>query len=179
MTEENTQAEVIDPTFHGAVIAGIMPGQQPRVVREAAKYAGLLGVKLVIAHVDVSRFVAYNDPDTYLLSSALDLAGQASEAELEAVRGEVAEALKDSATEWTVHQLVGDPAFAIKKLSEEIDAPLIVVGTRERGVGETIRQFFTGSVAARLSHRQNRSILVVPLGDAVPDSKPVFEGEAL
>ena len=44
-------------------------------------------------------------------------------------------------------------------------------GRRKRGIGESIREFFTGSVAARLAHRQHRSILVVPLGESVPDEQ--------
>ena len=50
--------------------------------------------------------------------------------------------------------LVGDPALAIKHLAGELDARLIVVGTRSRGIGESIREFFTGSVAARLAHEK-------------------------
>jgi nucleotide-binding universal stress UspA family protein len=46
-----------------------------------------------------------------------------------------------------------------------------LVGTRRRGIGESIREFFTGSVAARLAHRQHRSVLVVPLQEPVPDSQ--------
>lgn len=46
-----------------------------------------------------------------------------------------------------------------------------MVGTRSRGLGESIREFFTGSVAARLSHRQSRPILVVPLEEPIADDK--------
>ena len=73
---------------------------------------------------------------------------------------------------WTARQLVGDPALAIKQLATKLDAQLIVVGTRKRGIGESIREFFTGSVAARLAHRQHRPVLVVPLQDPVPDTQP-------
>jgi len=79
--------------------------------------------------------------------------------------------LAGSGLTWTARQLVGDPALAIKHLAGEVDAQLIVVGTRSRGIGESIREFFTGSVAARLSHRQSRPILVVPLEEPVPDTQ--------
>jgi nucleotide-binding universal stress UspA family protein len=72
---------------------------------------------------------------------------------------------------WSVHQLVGDPAIAMKQFADRIGAKLIVVGTRRRGFGESIREFFTGSVAARLAHRQTRPILVVPIGETVADDE--------
>ena len=77
-------------------------------------------------------------------------------------------------TRLTVRQLVGDPAMAIKHLADEVDARLLVVGTRKRGFGESVREFFTGSVGARLAHRQHRPILVVPLGEPVPDDEEIW-----
>ncbi len=73
---------------------------------------------------------------------------------------------------WEVTSLVGDPASALSGLADTLDAPLIVVGTRRRGLGESVREFFTGSVAARLTHRQQRPVLVVP-------APPGHEDEAL
>jgi len=61
----------------------------------------------------------------------------------------------------------------MKHLAEQVDARLLVVGTRKRGFGESIREFFTGSVAARLAHRQTRPILVVPIGEIVPDDEDI------
>ncbi len=75
---------------------------------------------------------------------------------------------------WTLRQLVGDPAMAIKQLADRTNARLIVVGTRKRGLGESIREFFTGSVAARLAHRQHRPILVVPIDDPIADDEEIW-----
>ncbi|GAA1536294.1 nucleotide-binding universal stress UspA family protein [Microbacterium ginsengiterrae] len=154
-----------------AVIVGMQPDQSPRVLEEAARYAKLLKAPLVIAHVDVTRFVTYEDPDGYVHSAPIDLNIEAGLAEFEQVQAAAASALKGSGLEWTARQLVGDPALAIKQLANKLDAQLIVVGTRKRGLGESIREFFTGSVAARLAHRQHRSVLVVPLEEAVPDDQ--------
>ena len=82
--------------------------------------------------------------------------------------------LDGSGLSWSVRQLVGDPAIAIKHLAEDVDAKLLVVGTRKRGIGESIREFFTGSVAARLAHRQHRPVLVVPLGEPVADDEEIW-----
>ncbi|MGP3533391.1 universal stress protein [Microbacterium sp. RD1] len=157
----------------GAVIAGVVPGQSPRVTIEAARYARLLSVPLAIVHVDVTRFVTFEDPDGYIHSAPVDLDIGGGDIDLAAVRADAERALTDCPVPWSVHQLVGDPALAIKHLADRIDAKLIVVGTRKRGLGESIREFFTGSVAARLTHRQHRPVLVIPLGDPVPDDEEI------
>lgn len=160
-----------DTELHGAVIVALVPGEPKRVLREAATYAQLLNAHLAVVNVDVTRFVTYEDPDGYVHSAPIDLHVAPGMDDLALVRAEAAETLAGSAVAWSAQQLVGDPALAIKHLAERIDARLIVVGTRKRGIGESIREFFTGSVAARLAHRQNRPILVVPLGDLVPDDQ--------
>lgn len=154
-----------------AVIVGMQPGQARHVLDEAARYARLLRVPLIVSHVDVTRFVTYEDPDGYVHSAPIDLNLDVGAAEFETVQREAAAVLDGTGLTWTARQLVGDPALAIKKLANKVDAQLIVVGTRKRGIGESIREFFTGSVAARLAHRQHRSILVVPLGESVPDDQ--------
>ncbi|WP_309064790.1 universal stress protein [Microbacterium sp.] len=154
-----------------AVIAGVQPGQPPHVLDEALKYAKLLNVPLVVVHVDVTRFVTYEDPDGYMHSAPIDLNLEAGAAEFEEVQRTAEKHLANAGITWTARQLVGDPALAIKQLAEKLDAQLIVIGTRKRGIGESIREFFTGSVAARLAHRQHRSILVVPQGESIPDDQ--------
>ncbi|MGP6170485.1 universal stress protein [Microbacterium sp. A196] len=160
-----------------AVIVGMQPGQSPHVLEEAARYAKVFGVPLVVAHVDVTRFVTYEDPDGYVHSAPIDLNADAGAAEFEDVQAEAGSVLEDTGITWTARQLVGDPALAMKQLANKIDAQLIVVGTRNRGLGESIREFFTGSVAARLAHRQHRPILVVPLEEEVPDDQPEIWSE--
>lgn len=154
-----------------AVIVGMQLDQDPHVIHEAVRYARLLGAPLVVAHVDVTRFVTYEDPDGYVHSAPIDMNFDAGAAEFEAVEASAAKLLTGTDVTWTARQLVGDPALAIKQLANRLDAQLIVVGTRKRGIGESIREFFTGSVAARLAHRQHRPILVVPLGESVPDEQ--------
>lgn len=162
------------PSLRGAVITGVVPGEPTRVVKEAARYAKVLGTHLLVVHVDVTRFVTYEDPDGYVHSAPIDMNIGGGEADLEIVKKEVRAALEGSGVEWSARQLVGDPALALKHLADEVDARLLVVGTRRRGIGESIREFFTGSVAARLAHRQHRPILVVPLGEPVPDDEEIW-----
>jgi nucleotide-binding universal stress UspA family protein len=163
-----------DQKLHGAVVVGVIPDHPPRVLKEAARYAKLLRAPLVVVHVDVTRFVTYEDPDGYVHSAPIDLNIAAGEGELARVQDAAASVLADQELDWTVRQLVGDPAMAIKHFADQIDARLLVVGTRKRGIGESIREFFTGSVGARLAHRQHRPILVVPLGEPVPDDEEIW-----
>ena len=160
--------------LHGAVIVGVIPDHPPRVLKEAARYAKLFQAPLVVVHVDVTRFVTYEDPDGYMHSAPIDMNIASGESELTLVQDAAATVLGDSGLEWTVRQLVGDPAMAIKHFADQIDARLLVVGTRKRGIGESIREFFTGSVGARLAHRQHRPILIVPLGEPVPDDEEIW-----
>ncbi|MCR2784643.1 MULTISPECIES: universal stress protein [unclassified Microbacterium] len=169
MSDESAEA-----TPQHAVLVGAVPGQPPRVLKEAARYAKLLGSPLVVVHVDVTRFVTYEDPDGYVHSAPLDLNIANGEADLADVTDAATAALDGSGVQWHMRQLVGDPALAIKQLAEQTDARLIVVGTRRRGIGESIREFFTGSVAARLAHRQHRPILVVPLDEPAGDDEDLW-----
>ena len=162
------------PVPQRAVIVGVIPDQPARVLKEAARYAKLFSAPLIVAHVDVTRFVTYEDPDGYMHTAPIDIDLAIGEAQLSAVTSAAASVLDASGVDWSVTQLVGDPALAIKHLSEKAQARLIVVGTRRRGFGESVREFFTGSVAARLAHRQSRPILVVPLEDPVDDDEDLW-----
>lgn len=167
----------VDDALRGAVIVAAVPGQSPRVLREGAHFARLMQAPLVIVHVDMTRFVTYEDPDGYVHSAPIDIDVAPGAAELEAVRDAAHDALDAKGVPWELRQLVGDPAIALKNLADRLDAKLLVVGTRDRGIGESIREFFTGSVAARLAHRQHRPILVVPLGTAVADDEDLWPEE--
>lgn len=161
----------------GPVIVAIQPNQNPRVLHEAAKYAGVLGAKLLVVFVDVTRFVTYEDPDGLIHSSAIDINLPDGTDAFEQVKLEAAEQLAAFTGDWSVEQLIGDPAIAIKKLAHDEDAQLIVVGTRKRGLGEGIRQFFTGAVATRLALRQSRPVLVIPQGRPAEDDEALFPNE--
>ncbi|MFS0866127.1 universal stress protein [Microbacterium sp. 179-B 1A2 NHS] len=159
------------------VIAGIVPGQSPRVLREAALYARLHRATLVVASVDITRFVTYEDPDGYVHTAPVNLDVVPSEALTAQLQDEAARALSGIDVPWTFEMLVGDPALALRDYADSTDARLIVVGTRKRGIGDSIREFFTGSVAARLAHRQHRPILVVPLGEPAKDDEDLWPDE--
>lgn len=159
------------PDLSGAVIAGVVAGQPPRVVKEAARLASAFGVPLLLVNVDVTRFVAYDDPDGAMSTAAIDLAAIGREEEVERITAEVDAALDGCDVDRSLRWLVGDPALAMKKLADDVRARMIVVGTRKQGIGESIREFFTGSVAVRLAHRQSRPVLVVPTSAPFADDE--------
>jgi hypothetical protein len=47
-----------------------------------------------------------------------------------------------------------------------------VIGTREPGTREAVREFFDGSVIAELTHSQHRPVVVVPLNVVNVSGKP-------
>lgn len=173
MTDEASDA-VSNEGLQGAVIVGVVPDQSARVLKEAARYAKLFQAPLVVVHVDVTRFVTYEDPDGYVHSAPIDLNIAAGEGDLTKVKDAATAVLEGSGVDWVTRQLVGDPAMAIKHFADQVEARLLVVGTRKRGFGESVREFFTGSVGARLAHRQHRPILIVPLGEPVADDEEIW-----
>lgn len=150
------------PTTH--VVVGVVLGQPAAVVRTAASFAQRFGADLVCACVDPSRYTlehAVDGPDLALPldPDLLDLPA-GPDPRVEAM---VAEHLRGHQTPWSVRALAGGPARELARLAEELDAAMIVVGTREGGLRGSLRELVNGSVAAQLAHHQHRPVLVVPL----------------
>lgn len=145
----------------GAVVVGAVPGQSPRVLGSALHAASLLQKPLAVVHVDTTQNVLPDTVEGYAdaVRPELDVLGHR---DYDAVRRAAESHLADAEVIWRLHRLAGDPALAISQFASIVDAELIVVGTRGHGVGEVIREFVTGPVAARLSHVQTRPLLVIP-----------------
>ena len=88
---ELTTAPLDAEAVRGAVIVGVVPDQNPRVVKEAAKYAAMMKAPLVVAHVDVTRFVTYEDPDGYVHSAPIDVNIAPGEADFDLVRASLSQ----------------------------------------------------------------------------------------
>ncbi|MCY1379677.1 Universal stress protein family protein [compost metagenome] len=80
----------------------------------------------------------------------------------EELRGAVGAACATKSVEWTLRILSGDPARALGRVAAEANASMIIVGTPERGLGHRLSAALNGSVAAWLTHHQDRPVLVVP-----------------
>lgn len=156
----------------GPVVAGIVPGQPAIVIRQSAALAYSLGVGLVFAYVDVTRYLVQDhdgedDTSAPIDPDGVDDAGDA-EGTARSIRERIASELGDGGDEngahdWSFVTLAGEPARALARLAENVHAGVIVVGTRERGVGARLEEFLVGSVAVHLTHRQHRPVLVIPL----------------
>jgi nucleotide-binding universal stress UspA family protein len=125
-----------------------------KAVSHAASLAAATGAQLHIAMVTPSIPVVVA-PDMLLASAEWsDATKQATNAALESA----AESAAAVGAETTTHQLSGDPADALLGLCEDIDADLLVVGSRGM---HGARRFLLGSVSSRCVHHAHRSVLIV------------------
>ena|SRR5947209_12799739 len=125
------------------------PGSQ-RALERAAVLAKALGAKLVVTSVapvmvSIARSAGAIDPtDTPEMHAK----------ELDAARAH----LEGQGIQADYRRAIGQPADAIVQLADEVDADMIVVGTRE----PSLIQRLTGqSVSETVSHHSHRDVLVV------------------
>ncbi len=158
----------------GGILVAVVPGQPVAVLDQAARLADDLDVPLVCANVDPNRYLvsSYVDGTVVALPYDPDLPETEDETFDPELEARIRETLDGRGVPFTLTQLAGDPAWALARLADQIDARYIVVGTREAGLRGSVREFFNGSVAVHLAHRQHRPVIVVPLA-------PVEGGEKL
>ena len=151
------------------LMVGVIPGQSPEVLQTAASLAKSLSARLICAYVDEASYLVEWDPARS--AHRLSLHPDADNAEIRAVaqelRNSIGSACGPLGTDWVLRTLAGDPARALGRLAAEVGAAMIVVGTPEPGLGHRISAALNGSVAAWLSHHQDRPILIVPVRAAV------------
>lgn len=147
------------------VVVGMLPGQPDDVILQAVGLAEDLGAELVFASVDLSRYLVEEHPDGSIVSMPVD-----------PDLPELEEAVFDTGLEqrlrrllisrdlvWEVRELAGDPARALSHLANTLDAQAIIVGTRDHTFRAGVQEFFNGSVAVHLAHRQHRPVIVIPV----------------
>jgi nucleotide-binding universal stress UspA family protein len=156
----------------GPVVVGVVPGQPDIVIRQSAALAYSLGVGLVFAYVDVTRYLIQDHDGAAYSSAPIDPDGVDEPDDAEGAALSIRESIgaelgtgegEDPEPDWELVTLAGEPARALGRLAERVQACMIVVGTRERGVGARLEEFLIGSVAVHLTHRQHRPVLVIPL----------------
>ncbi|MET1065144.1 MAG: universal stress protein [Arthrobacter sp.] len=147
------------------LVVGVLPGQSPEVLQAAGLLARNLATRLICAYVDEASYLVEWDPGRS--AHRLSLHPDTNNAEIRAVtqelRNSIGSACEPLGFDWTLRTLAGDPARALGKLAAEVGAAIIIVGTPEPGPGHRISAALNGSVAAWLSHHQDRPILIVPL----------------
>jgi nucleotide-binding universal stress UspA family protein len=153
----------IEPT--GPVLAGVCPGQPLPVLQEAARLASALGRPLLCAYVTADSYLTEWDrasvrDDASLHPGPLDEEDRQHTLDLARAIDTVA---AEADADWTLRVLGGDPPHALMRLAEEVDARLIVVGTRRRGPAHAMENWLAGAVATRIAHDQARTVAVVPV----------------
>lgn len=152
------------PPISGPVLVGVLPGQMPVVLRHAARLALSLSVPLVCAYVDVTGYLVAEGSDGAETVLPVDPDPAENDAEGATARLEdtIAAFLAGQNLEYSFHRLAGDPARALGRFADTVDPSLIVVGSRERGIGARLEHLLAGSIAVHLTDRQHRPVVVVP-----------------
>lgn len=166
------------PTPSGPVIVvGVVANQPDEVLLQAASFAQHFKAELVCASVDITRYTVDELPDGSV--SAFPIDPDAAEVVHEEFDPELAARVKSLLdgidVKWSLRALAGEPAHELSRIAEELNAALIVVGTRHEGFRGGVREFFTGSVAVHLAHRQHRPVVVIPLSPLPHGSQMPWE----
>ncbi|WP_346233681.1 universal stress protein [Parafrigoribacterium mesophilum] len=168
------QADV--PGRAKSVVVGVVPHQSDAVLLRAADFAAALGAELVCVGVDRSRYTVGENPDGSPVTLPFDPdLPELGDAEFDAaLQGHIEELLRDKAVRWSVHAVAGEPVRALAQLADTLDAEMIVVGTRD-GARSSIQEFFGGSLAVHLAHRQKRPVMVIPVSPTPRGEKLPWE----
>ena len=160
------------------IVVGVVQRQPDTVLQRAAEFARAFDAILVCASVDPSRYFVERLTDGRFTTLPVD--PEASDLRVEtfneSLREHIASLLEPTGIRWSVQPLVGDPSHELIALADRVDAAMIVVGTRSPGFRGTLQEFFNGSVAAHLAHRQHRPLIVVPHPAAQANTKLPWEG---
>ncbi|WP_423921114.1 universal stress protein [Frigoribacterium sp. 2-23] len=159
--------------MNGYVVVGVVRRTAPVVLREAAIVARRFGTGLAVVSVDPDRLAFAEGIDGSVVSYPVDLPGDDEEPEFDDELATLSRTTLDRhGVPYRLIAVIGDAAQSLARIASSVDAPMIVVGSREAGLRGSVREFFAGSVAVHLTHRQSRPVLVVPL-------EPVGRGDAL
>lgn len=161
------------------VVVGVIADQPTDVISTAATVAERFNADLICVWVDGGRYEIGERPDGSVISLSLnpDLGDEVVEVFDPAMRSAIAAVLEDRDLSWSVRALAGGPAQELARIADELDAAMIVVGTRAAGFQGSVHEFLNGSVAAQLAHRQHRPVLVVPLNPVGDGTLPWNDGE--
>lgn len=147
------------------VVVGVVPGQPPWVVQQAAELALATGGGLVCAWVDGSRVLVGEEPDGTITTTPLD-PDQDDDGRRLAAEKEMNRHLKHDLVvvdvPWLFVYTVGEAARGLTAVADEHDARVIAVGPRRPGIGGWMNQVVGGSVAGRLAHTQHRPVMIIP-----------------
>ena len=147
------------------IVVGVTPKQPLAVLRHAARFARQLEAVLVCANVEAGSYVVAEHPDGSVESRPID--PDQPDWNIAVFDGGLAHRIRSIAGQEGVpvefRELAGDIAHALGRLAEILQAEMIIVGSRRGGLRSSMHEFFGGSVAAHLAHRQPRPVVIVPV----------------
>jgi nucleotide-binding universal stress UspA family protein len=147
------------------IVVGVTPKQPLTVLRQAARFARRFPAVLVCANVEAGSYVVSEHSDGSVESRPID--PDQPDWNTAIFDGGLADQIRALAQEESIRvefrELAGDIAHALGRLAEILDAEMIIVGSRGGGLRSSMHEFFGGSVAAHLAHRQPRPVVVVPV----------------
>jgi nucleotide-binding universal stress UspA family protein len=157
-------------TVTGHIVVGVTAHQPPLVLRQAARFARRFEALLVCAHVAGDYYVVRAHPDGSVDSRPIDPDQVTWENAVfdPGLAGRIQELAREEHVAVELRELAGETGRALSRLAEALDAEMIVVGSRHGGLRTSVHEFFSGSVAVHLAHRQSRPLVVVP-ADPVPE----------
>ena len=151
-------------TTRAVLLAAVVPATAHRVLHEATSLAAALNADVVAVHVDPSRYVIGRHLDGTVDSVPIDPdADDAPDPHALDTLRQVTDAHTVDGRPVTLWPTAGYPPAEIAHLAAHLNARIIIVGTRRPGLAHHVVEFFTGSVAAHLTHRQTRPVLIVPI----------------
>ena len=159
------------------IVVGVTPHQPPEVIRVAARFARQFEAVLVCANVDAAAYVVAEHPDGSVDSRPIDPdQPDWDTAVFDSGLGDrIAALARAESVQAEFRELAGDIAHALGRLAEILGAEMIIVGSRRGGFRSSMHEFFAGSVAAQLAHRQSRPLAIVPLSPLPAGSRLPWE----
>lgn len=148
------------------VVVGVTPQQPPIVVQWAARFARQFDAVLVCANVEAGNYVVEEHPDGSVESRPIDpdLPSWDNAVFDPGLAARIGDLARDAGVQVEFRQLAGDIGDALARLAEVLDGEMIIVGSRRGGGMRTsMHEFFGGSVAVHLAHRQPRPLVVIPV----------------
>jgi nucleotide-binding universal stress UspA family protein len=138
------------------------------VLDEAADLAEELHAQLIVVHVDPTRGVGgtRHDGTPLVLPIDPDLPDDIHQPVLHAVQALATARLSRRPVTWTLRTTVGNPVTGIAHIADEVEARVIVVGTRGSGMQQALHRLLDGSVSTKLARHQGRPVLIVPEASA-------------
>jgi nucleotide-binding universal stress UspA family protein len=158
----------------GYVVLGVTAHQPALVLRQAAGFARRFEAVLVCAHVAEGHYVVAEYPDGSVESRPIDpdLPRWDTAVFDPQLADRIQAVVREEPVAVELRELAGETGRALVRLAEVLDAEMIVVGSRRGGLRASMHDFFSGSVAVHLAHRQPRPVVVIPIS-------PVPEGTRL